>query len=575
MPLKASRQFLESVLGALSAHVCVLDETGHIVLVNRAWREFTRRSAAAPEQALEGADYLAACERAALAPPPNGPACRRFTDLLREVLAGQRSQFQLECAGHSPAEQRWFVAHVARIDGIRPLRVAVALDDVTAVKQAQQTLARSEALLLDLAASIPGAMFRLARSLDGLWKFIYMSPGIEALFGVSPAQACGSFRSLRERILSVDLAAHDASIGAAIAVGHNWQHEYRIRMPDGQLKWILARANCKRDEAGQEVWTGTLSDVSERKHMEAVLKASEETYRTLFETVPQGVVYQDAQGRITSANPAAQRILGLTLDQMQGRTSIDPRWHAMHEDGTPFPGEQHPAMVALRSRQPVKDVVMGVALPDKGRVWILVNATPMLKLNRLEGVYSTFEDITERMQLSQELRRQASTDDLTGVANRRSLMARLTSEFERIARHPALHCSVLALDLDLFKQVNDTWGHAAGDAVLLQVSRLMREATRQHDVVGRSGGEEFTLLLPDTQAAEALMLAERLRRRIDATPVLHAGLSISVTASMGLSVILPQDLSIDAVLARADMALYDAKHQGRNRVHLFGLHHQL
>lgn len=572
MPLKASRQFLESVLGALSAHVCVLDETGHIVLVNRAWREFAERSEAAPHGALEGADYLAACERAALAPPPHGPACRHFTDQLRQVLQGQLIQFELECAGHAPAAQRWFIAHVSRIDGIEPLRVAVALDDVTAVKQAQETLARSEALLRDLAASIPGAMFRLAHSPGGVWKFVYMSPGIEPLFGVTPEQACSNFRPLRERIVPEDLAAHDETINSAIAAHQSWQHEYRIRMPDGQLKWIHARADCKRDEADLEVWTGTLSDVSERKHMEAVLKASEETYRTLFENVPQGVVYQDTEGRITSANPAAQRILHLTLDQLQGRTSIDPRWHAVHEDGSAFPGDQHPAMAALRSGQPVSDVVMGVSVPDQGRKWILVNATPLFRLGRLEGAYATFEDITERIQLSNELRRQATTDDLTGVANRRSLMARLTSEFERIARHPELHCSVLALDLDRFKQVNDTWGHAAGDAVLLQVSRLMCEATRQHDVVGRSGGEEFTVLLPDTQADEALLLAERLRQRIAATPVLHDGLSIPISVSMGLSVILPQDASIDAVLARADVALYDAKHQGRNQVQLSAIH---
>lgn len=573
MPLKATRQFLESVLGALSAHVCVLDETGHVIQANRAWREFAARGDAAPIGAPEGSNYLASCEQGAQSPPPNGPAFRRFADQLREVLDGRLAQFQLECACHSPTEPRWFIAHASRIDGSEPPRVVVALDEVTAVKLAQETLARSEALMLDLAASIPGAMFRLARSSNGMWQFVYMSPGIQALFGVSPEQACSSFRQLRERILAEDLAAHDDSVRVAVTTGVSWEHEYRIRAPGGPLKWIHARADCKRDTAGQEVWTGTLSDVSERKHMESVLKTSEETYRTLFENVPQGVVYQDPQGRITSANPAAQRILGLTLDQMQGRTSIDPRWHAVHEDGTAFPGDEHPAMVALHSGLPVKDVVMGVAVPDQGRVWILVNAMPMIKLNRLEGVYSTFEDITERMLLSNELRRQASTDDLTGVANRRSLMARLTSEFERIARHPELHCSVLAIDLDLFKQVNDTWGHAAGDAALQQVSRLMCEATRQHDVVGRSGGEEFTLLLPDTQAAEALMLAERLRRRIAATPVQHAGLSIQVTASMGLSVILPQDLSIDAVLARADMALYDAKHQGRNRVHLFGLHH--
>ncbi|WP_201091573.1 PAS domain S-box protein [Thiocystis minor] len=135
------------------------------------------------------------------------------------------------------------------------------------------------------------------------------------------------------------------------------------------------------------------------RRAEASLRASESRYRNLFETMAQGVVYQAADGHILSANPAAQRILGLTLDQMQGRTSLDPQWRAVREDGSEFPGVDHPAMVALRTGQEVTGVVMGVFNPErKDHRWIRLHATPQFQPGdpRPHQVYATFEDVTQQ-----------------------------------------------------------------------------------------------------------------------------------------------------------------------------------
>lgn len=126
----------------------------------------------------------------------------------------------------------------------------------------------------------------------------------------------------------------------------------------------------------------------------------------LFETMAQGVVYQDRAGKIISANPAAQRILGLSLEQMMGRTSIDPRWRAMREDGTDFPGELHPAMAALRTGQQVKGVVMGVFNPQEDAIrWILINAVPLFHdgEDTPYQVYTSFEDITRLRKVEKDL----------------------------------------------------------------------------------------------------------------------------------------------------------------------------
>jgi PAS domain S-box-containing protein len=131
-------------------------------------------------------------------------------------------------------------------------------------------------------------------------------------------------------------------------------------------------------------------------------RQSEEKYRTLFETMGQGVFYQDANGGVISANPAAERILGLTADQMHSRTSNDPRWRPIHEDGSDFPGETHPSMTAIKTGEVVTDVVMGVFNPDEEAYrWILINAVPQFKKgeDKPYQVYTTFNDITERKQM--------------------------------------------------------------------------------------------------------------------------------------------------------------------------------
>lgn len=558
-----------SALDGLSAHVCVLDEHGTIVAVNQAWRAFALANGGDGVSGLEGSNYLHVCQAAADSEPPASRAdAAAFSSQLREVLAGRRDSFQLEYPCHSPTERRWFLARVMRVADSQPPRTVVAHDNVTPLKLAQESLRERETQLLDLNASIPGAMFRLVHQSDGQWRFVYFSPGIESLVEATPAQVCGDIRLLGRYILPADRLAHDQSIRDAVATHRLWEHEYRILTPSGALKWVQAKASPKPGVAGDTVWTGVLTDVSERKQMEAALRAREAHYRTLFETVPQGVVFQDVAGRITSANPAAQQILGLTLAQMQGLQSIDPRWRAVHADGSDFPGEDHPTMQALRTGQPVQGVLMGVQAPGRGQVWLQVSAIPLYQHGVIDEVYASFEDITERVRMGKELQAQATTDFLTGVANRRQLMARLALEFERGRREPGLTFSVLAIDLDHFKRVNDQWGHAVGDEALRHVADLMRAEVRANDLVARSGGEEFTLLLPATGADDAVALAERLRQRMASHPLPGPSGPVPITASIGVGVGAGQDDTVDAVLARADRALYEAKHAGRNAVRL-------
>jgi diguanylate cyclase (GGDEF)-like protein len=165
----------------------------------------------------------------------------------------------------------------------------------------------------------------------------------------------------------------------------------------------------------------------------------------------------------------------------------------------------------------------------------------------------------------EDLRFQATHDVLTGLWNRRALLDLFESELDRASRAQS-STGVLMLDLDHFKQVNDTHGHLVGDAVLTEAVRRMNLAVRSYDVVGRYGGEEFLIVLPDCDSDQIFASAERVRTAIHATPVKVGNLSIPVTISIGAAIAAPNGADEKAILAVADNALYKAKHAGRNCV---------
>lgn len=170
-----------------------------------------------------------------------------------------------------------------------------------------------------------------------------------------------------------------------------------------------------------------------------------------------------------------------------------------------------------------------------------------------------------RMRLEAELRRLASTDPLTGAANRRHFMEQAAREIDR-ARRYALPLAAMMLDLDRFKVVNDELGHGAGDEVLRAFADAVRSLVRQTDLVGRLGGEEFAVLLPHTDVAGAMVLAERIREHVRGTPVETRAAPVRVTVSIGVAALDHSDLTADDLIRRADDALYSAKRTGRDRV---------
>ncbi|WP_231489495.1 GGDEF domain-containing protein [Billgrantia saliphila] len=200
-------------------------------------------------------------------------------------------------------------------------------------------------------------------------------------------------------------------------------------------------------------------------------------------------------------------------------------------------------------------------LSSRRHRWVALRAQPE---NSPTGVlwHGLMIDITEQMIEEARLRRLSDTDDLTGLANRRKLLTRLNEEIAKSHRH-GTPLSLLLLDLDYFKRINDTWGHLQGDQVLSELARLCRERMRQEDIIGRLGGEEFAVVMPLTPLVASHPLADRLRQAIAEHDFgITAG---QITVSIGLAEYRLGEPR-DALIARADRSLYAAKHQGRNRV---------
>ena len=217
---------------------------------------------------------------------------------------------------------------------------------------------------------------------DNFWEAVYEDP---------------QFRSkIKEKVLK-DFASGDPK-------KMFWENIPITR--NGQIVAYVNASNTPVPDKGLMI--STVWDVTARVKAEQALRKSEEEHRHLFETMAQGVIYQDADGKIISANPAAERILGLTLDQMQGKTSMDPHWQMVKEDGTPVTGTEHPTMIALQAGEKVGPVTRAVFHPDKNsHVWLNIIAIPLFQPGEEKPfqVYATFEDITERKQAEEALKR--------------------------------------------------------------------------------------------------------------------------------------------------------------------------
>ncbi|APW37880.1 hypothetical protein RD110_12285 [Rhodoferax koreense] len=266
-------------------------------------------------------------------------------------------------------------------------------------------------------------------------------------------------------------------------------------------------------------------------------------------------VTREADNVFVYVNELAAKLAGMSVPEMLGQP---PRsFYRSPED--------RDRMLAIYRRDGVlRDHQMCMRGRDGRDIWLLISMVPILYDGKPSAL-STLMDITQRKSMEDALRQAATTDSLTGMASRSHFMERAEVELARTRRHRRSLAMVM-LDVDHFKQINDRHGHATGDEVLRVLTQTCRAIVRQQDIVGRLGGEEFGILMPETDRESAIALAERLRVALVALRTLAPDDSVvRVTASFGVSAWQPDD-TLDGLMARADAGLYLSKHAGRNRV---------
>jgi diguanylate cyclase (GGDEF)-like protein len=275
----------------------------------------------------------------------------------------------------------------------------------------------------------------------------------------------------------------------------------------------------------------------------------------IFNSMRDGVLILDTQDRLLDFNPAAKALLPVLSKRNLG-TNVIPMLSQ-----TPKIAD---AVLQAQERTEI-DLSDSEATSYEIRTWPLYSSEGNTA-SKLVGRAVVFEDVTAQVRLREELRGRSETDDLTGVANRRRFSRALEIECMRFARNH-FPMSILMIDLDFFKAVNDQYGHLVGDAVLRIVAQLLLLSLRKTDLLARFGGEEFAVLLPETRIEGGQIIAERIRAAVCEKPITAEGHDVTMTVSIGVSSHTDQlEANPEILLKKADLALYRAKALGRNRV---------
>ena len=349
-------------------------------------------------------------------------------------------------------------------------------------------------------------------------------------------------------------------------------NELRLRHRDGHWVWVQSRGRAVgfAPDGAVEVMTGVHVDISVRKSLEQDLQAERDFLAQLTETSVSGIIALDEKGRVLFANKEAEAILGSSAESMLGRRHNNPKWQVSTMDGANLSKPDWPFGRVLRADHAIRDMRMTFHRPDGVFRAVSVNGAPIRAQGSPIRVVFSVTDITAQLESQDHLAHAAEHaqyaalhDHMTGLPNRELFQDYLEAA-TRHARQDGGNLMVVFIDLDNFKQINDTYGHHAGDQLLRDVAQRFRASQGPQDTLARFGGDEFTLLHPLPEGETMPQALDRLTRALERPFTLNGG-NVYLTASFGVSQF-PQDAGdSEEILRNADLAMYQAKGNGRNQ----------
>ena len=439
-------------------------------------------------------------------------------------------------------------------------QVLLSIEDVSALRA-------SEEQFRQFTMQIPGMVYHVRLGQDRTRSYRFVSGGVRALFGVTPQEVMANPDLLISMMHPDDVVAYERNMREAWERSQAQTAEFRIVLRDGGIKWVqMTSTTTSRDDMGI-TRNGVMMDITARKKAEADLRETEERWKLALECTGDGVWDWHI--------PSGQEYYSKRHQEMFG--------YAEHELGNLFSEFDkliHPDDLAQaqRDRQAHFDGLTStysnerrVRCKDGSWKWALSRG--MVVSRDAQGqplrMIGTHTDISERKRSESLIWSQANFDSLTGLPNRRMLRDRLEQDIIK-GRRDGTQLALLFIDLDHFKEVNDTLGHDSGDRLLIEAARRIRECVRESDTVARFGGDEFTVLLPELNADTAHL--ERILQDVLNTlaRAFHLGEEqVFVSASIGITMY-PQDATeVESLFKNADQALYAAKGAGRNRFSFF------
>lgn len=382
----------------------------------------------------------------------------------------------------------------------------------------------------------------------------------------------------------------DAVFIENIATDPRWQHERTAALAAGFVSaWALPIRSSRGDKLGvlglfyrqpcmpAEEEQHFLDDVThlagvaiQKDNVERGLAESEERYRLAISNLHEGVVIMSPDGVVQAANASAERILRVRPGQLVGRNRLDPIQRVVDEDGKEVGATMMPSGQVLRTGEPIFGRVYGLLLKTGELMWVRQNIIPIRRHAEPapSSVMLSFADITDIKRAEQRLRHLAAHDALTGLTNRSFFIAHLESTIES-ARDESRELALFFLDLDRFKSVNDTAGHACGDTLLQSAAARLTDCIGPGDVIARLGGDEFVILIDQrVEGKRIALLAERLLQAMR-EPFDTVNGRYYLGVSIGVALYPHDGISGSDLLRSADAAMYRAKQNGRNRAQFY------
>jgi len=453
--------------------------------------------------------------------------------------------------GLPTAPESQFMARAAQLAGIAIER-----------RLAEEALRASEAKFRGLFESIAEGVYQSRR--DG--RLLSVNPAFVKMLGFASTAEVYALPSAET--LYWNPADRAEFVRRMEEEGELRDAEFLMRRRDGTQLVILENARAIRDGAGQITgYEGTITDITARKRAEQAVLAEKERAQVTLESIGDGVISTDPEGRIDYINPVAETLTGWNLAEARGQP-IGAVLKIVNEvTREPIENSLSGALGRSESGAPAEHTVL--ITRGGNEVAIQESAAPICdRGGRVIGAVVVFHDVTRERRLKRALSWQASHDALTGLINRREFDSRLQRALLSAQRGAGSY-ALLYIDLDQFKVINDTCGHQAGDRLLRDVTGLLQTRVRASDTIARLGGDEFGVLLESCTPEQATRIAESVRQAIRDFRFVWASSTLSVGASIGIVQIRAETENVASIMSAADIACYAAKDAGRNRIHVY------